>query len=69
MGISNNSEFTAYVGIDWADKKHDACIQAASFSVIESLVCDLIISVFCCISIAKKNMPTRTPMFADRVSH
>jgi len=30
MGIANHREFTAYVGVDWADKKHDVCIQAAS---------------------------------------
>ena len=29
MGIANRREFTAHIGIDWADKKHDACIQAA----------------------------------------
>ncbi len=38
MGISNNSEFTAYVGIDWADKKHDACIQAAQGNQRELVV-------------------------------
>ncbi len=38
MGISNNSEFTAYVGIDWADKKHDACIQAAQSNQREFVV-------------------------------
>ena len=38
MGISNNSEFTAYVGIDWADKKHDACIQAAQGNQREFVV-------------------------------
>jgi len=25
----NNVEFTAYVGLDWADAKHDICVQAA----------------------------------------
>ena len=24
------SQFTAIIGIDWADKKHDVCIQAAA---------------------------------------
>ena len=38
MGISNNSEFTAYVGIDWADKKHDACVQAAKGNQREFVV-------------------------------
>jgi len=28
MGTLNETDFVAYVGIDWADKKHDACIQA-----------------------------------------
>ena len=38
MGISNSTEFTAYVGIDWADKKHDACIQAAKSDQREFVV-------------------------------
>ena len=25
----SNTEFTAFVGLDWADAKHDICIQAA----------------------------------------
>ena len=25
------SQFTAIIGIDWADKKHDVCIQAVKF--------------------------------------
>jgi transposase len=25
----NNTEFTAFVGLDWADAKHDICVQAA----------------------------------------
>jgi hypothetical protein len=25
----NNIEFTAFVGLDWADAKHDICVQAA----------------------------------------
>src|SRR5260221_13233060 len=25
----SNQQFTAYVGIDWADTKHDICLQAA----------------------------------------
>lgn len=29
MGTLNEIDFVAYVGIDWADKKHDACIQEA----------------------------------------
>ena len=27
MVAENNLDFTAYVGIDWADKKHDICIH------------------------------------------
>ncbi len=38
MGISNNIEFTAYVGIDWVDKKHDACVQAAQSNQREIVV-------------------------------
>jgi transposase len=39
MNSLNNSSFTAFVGIDWADRKHDVCIQSADnqkreFSVI-----------------------------------
>jgi len=29
MDALNEIDFVAYVGIDWADKKHDACIQEA----------------------------------------
>jgi transposase len=29
MNSQSNNSFTAYVGIDWADTKHDVCIQAA----------------------------------------
>ncbi len=25
----SNTEFTAFVGLDWADAKHDICVQAA----------------------------------------
>jgi transposase len=39
MNSLNNPSFTAFVGIDWADRKHDVCIQSADsqkreFSVI-----------------------------------
>ena len=30
MNSPANPSFTAFVGIDWADKKHDVCIQAAN---------------------------------------
>jgi len=30
MNTLNNQSFTAFVGIDWADRKHDVCIQAAN---------------------------------------
>ena len=30
MNASSNQSFTAFVGIDWADKKHDVCIQEAN---------------------------------------
>ena len=26
------SQFTAVIGIDWADKKHDVCVQSLDFS-------------------------------------
>ena len=29
MKPQSNPSFTAYVGIDWADRKHDFCLQAA----------------------------------------
>jgi transposase len=29
MNSQDNNSFTAYIGIDWADTKHDICIQAA----------------------------------------
>jgi transposase len=30
MSRNNEVEFTAFVGIDWADKKHDICVQKAN---------------------------------------
>ena len=38
MAKSNTVEFAAYVGIDWADKKHDICLQAADRTEREYLV-------------------------------
>ena len=29
MNYLTDNAFTAYVGIDWADSKHDICVQAA----------------------------------------
>jgi hypothetical protein len=29
MNLQPDSSFAAYVGIDWADKKHDFCLQAS----------------------------------------
>ncbi len=29
MNYLAGNSFTAYVGIDWADSKHDICVQAA----------------------------------------
>ena len=29
MKTPGNKPFTAYIGIDWADAKHDGCLQAA----------------------------------------
>ncbi len=30
MNTLNTASFTAFIGIDWADAKHDICIQSAS---------------------------------------
>ncbi len=30
MGTLNESEYVAFVGIDWSDTKHDVCIQEAN---------------------------------------
>ena len=38
MGTLNEIDFVAYVGIDWADKKHDACIQQANSEEREFVV-------------------------------
>jgi hypothetical protein len=32
MGSDSHQAFTAFVGIDWADAKHDICVQAAGNS-------------------------------------
>ena len=36
MTSPSTTAFTAYVGIDWADRKHDFCLQAAGASTSES---------------------------------
>ena len=38
MGALNESDFVAYVGIDWADKKHDACLQETNSEQREFVV-------------------------------
>ena len=35
-----STEFAAYVGIDWADQKHDICLQEAGSRRVESLQLD-----------------------------
>ena len=30
MGTLNETDYVAFVGIDWADRKHDVCIQGAN---------------------------------------
>jgi hypothetical protein len=40
MQMSTDNRFAAIVGLDWADKKHDVCVQgvpdgAREFAVIE----------------------------------
>jgi Transposase len=35
-----STEFAAYVGIDWADQKHDICLQEAGSNQVESLQLD-----------------------------
>ncbi len=29
MNTASNKSFTAFIGMDWADAKHDVCLQAA----------------------------------------
>ena len=38
MNTLSNQSFTAFVGIDWADKKHDVCIQEAHCDRLEFAV-------------------------------
>ena len=35
MRPESKQEFSAFVGIDWADRKHDFCVQAAGASARE----------------------------------
>jgi transposase len=35
MTAATTAPFTAYVGIDWADRKHDFCLQAAASTAVE----------------------------------
>lgn len=32
------SEFAAFIGIDWADRKHDVCLQVAGLDTLEKSV-------------------------------
>ena len=38
MGALNKIDYVAYVGVDWSDKKHDACIQEANSEQREFVV-------------------------------
>ena len=38
MGTLNESDYVAFVGIDWADKKHDVCLQAVDSEQREFVV-------------------------------
>jgi transposase len=35
MDVSSTSEFAAFIGIDWGDRKHDVCLQACGSSARE----------------------------------
>jgi hypothetical protein len=35
MNVPSTSEFAAFVGIDWADRKHDVCLLPAGSSKAE----------------------------------
>jgi len=38
MSPLSDQPFTAYIGIDWADLKHDICLQAAGAARVKVLV-------------------------------
>ena len=38
MNTQSTPSFTAFVGIDWADKEHDFCLQAAGSDQREAAV-------------------------------
>ncbi|ULU25310.1 IS110 family transposase [Dyella terrae] len=33
MGMPSDAGFTAFIGLDWADAKHDVCLQPAGSDV------------------------------------
>jgi hypothetical protein len=35
MASATTALFTAYIGIDWADRKHDFCLQGAGSTAVE----------------------------------
>jgi hypothetical protein len=39
MKSPSDLEFTAFVGLDWADKKHDICLQAAGCEATSHSFC------------------------------
>lgn len=38
MNHTNEQQFAAFIGIDWADSKHDICLQAANSDTLEPTV-------------------------------
>ena len=36
MNTGEHQAYTAYIGIDWADRKHDVCIQPAKAEIREA---------------------------------
>jgi len=34
----NKPSYAAYIGLDWADQKHDVCLQATGSTEVEHLV-------------------------------
>jgi ribosomal protein L4 len=58
--LAASTLFTAYIGIDWADRKHDFCLQGAGSTAVEFGVIDN--------KLVKQKMTPR-PRLGDNVWH
>jgi len=58
------SEFAAFIGIDWADRKHDVCLQVAGTNTLEkssSALANCRRRNFCAVAWSRKGSKASSP--------